>query len=533
MRVRFRVAEPNSGSGAPCGASLVGIEASTYDLKVVVDGATIVDVVVPNIGNAVGPIATVNGYTVTNFFYTDPYYAQFDINGLAIHEAVNVEFTVGKTGYHTFTNMFTFYGYDMGNPNSFTFLNPNFEIVLVKNTLAPALSEAFASAVIIPRPLTDQIYVYKNNSSPYTPTYSDSLGNVLFTGANGFFTSNESMTFDDLNINSGGCSTDIPFVHTKWIPTMVVQATHNGCSDSECFTTLTSNQGFAYLDFSNIARVYVNDIQYYGFYGFTVDFSTIDIDGIETNPITQVYEGIIPVYNHDGNANPYVFTTPNVGDFFIQACFTIRTQDDYPAGGATPTGTEPIIVQCCTRLAIQGCNWWSVKETSTCGELQICNKTLQDKTISYSVMNDSGSFDVVDSIDIPACSCVTIVLDTQGVYNFNASHGTSVQAITKSIDCQFRQCMADFIHQIMCKGGKDCKDCDDCNDADYYNFNAFITLSNVYYGIINEYSDVVDFQYVSIDYINTRQADLFKAKQYLERMTAYCSDCVNPCSECN
>ena len=535
MRFTFNIDAFSSPVVAPlCGAAAADLSRTQYGLKLTVDGTLVGDEPEGSFIGAVAGLVTTNGYVV-DFQYLSNEFAAIDVSGLAIHESITVEFIVTKAGYNTFAKTFTFYGYDIGNFAPYSG-NQEFEITLVPDTIPAGISETFFKALVVRRPLTLTTHVYFTHSGTFDTNIYDINGDLI--GVNDLVVNvlPNQVTFGEAVATDaeGQCSITASGVQEPWLPTLITQATHSGCPTDDCFNILAQGQAFANLDFSGLYTVNVDNVEHYGFHGFTVDFSVIDLGGTETGQVTQLFQSILPVYSHDALGNPYVFAIPNVGDFLVKACFTIRdSQELYEAG--TALGTEPILLQCCNSLKLEGCNWWSIKETDTCGTYEICNKSFE--TISYVVskLNDDNVFEEVNSFEIDGCTCVSSVFTTQGIYKVEATRINDVgEAVTESLvvfnDCTFRECLKELIEDIICGGEKACDDCDNCDDKDYYNFNALVTMAHVYMGIRN---NLYEFKFLYELFDTDALNSMYKASSILNRMLEYCEDCANPCSECN
>ena len=164
---------------------------------------------------------------------------------------------------------------------------------------------------------------------------------------------------------------------------------------------------------------------------------------------------------------------------------------------------------------------------TSCNNITITNPNLSDRDYNIYVMNEGVLDDYLVGENVKASSDVSWTIDTDGVYvveDVDASKNTVIM-----IDCAARSCMKSYLDSlIQCNTETNC-DCDDCEQKEYYNFNTFITLYNVYLMLTSQY---VYFGNPLTTIDAAKLLELNKISDILLRMNDYCNTCDEPCNNC-
>ena len=168
MKLRFTVYTPTNSS-APCNGALSvvsythttltlsnGLLGVVSNLSIASFSATVNFIMVDNNGNELACSAILVGNVLT-----------IDIPLLNIWDNVNlgIKLTNSMQGLNTYNQLFTIFGYDLGNDIvSGITTNQNFDLVMI-NTAA---NQAYSGVIAYRKPFTTKVYYYSNNSSLYT-----------------------------------------------------------------------------------------------------------------------------------------------------------------------------------------------------------------------------------------------------------------------------------------------------------------------------------------------------------------------------
>lgn len=331
MILRFSILTPDTPA-TPCNDTLSAVNygVATVDISnagnIVVSG--VINAVFPstiyftdNSGNMQTCNVTLSGDVITCAF----------VDLYNVFDSITFTLTVTNAGYHTYSQEFTIYGYDLGNDVGIGVnTNPNFDIVLISSFVG----HPYSGVIAYRKPFTNLIHFYKNNSSLYaTLELYDEADTLVSLLPFGTLCSDEDKEFYYTTIYNGEtCTQTVNTVvdYIQWIPTFEVTTECVADCSSECITTLSSSTVTINIDYSTLDTIYINDGVHYPYIAQGLQYDIIDYSGtiVSTEKATNnILFGITAAnYTHTFSA----YTIPSSGDYFVRGCIQVL--------GYTPQG---------------------------------------------------------------------------------------------------------------------------------------------------------------------------------------------------
>jgi len=566
MILRIKIQTPELVTGSICGTTL-----SLLDVDIVVN---------------------VNGVEVLN--YTGggvaPDFHEISIPTIATWEENVVEITCSMTGYHTYHNIFTVYGYDLGH-DTLVRSNYPFEIIMVEEDYRTILQRTeliddglgnmipnpdyipypiqlvYASVIAYRRPFTNEIHYYKSSNFGDVSYYSSLTGAIFSTTGNGVIC-NE----DDFGITpyyfymgtQGGCCcspqpimideclrTEVKIKYRKWTADVSYSFSSTNC-DNSCINNLDSNVGVLYIDFSQVNCIIVDDVAIAPFIDL---FFTMEVWGVGSIIVDNVIKGYIkdsvledvsdyvtftcPINVHtivengveiaaDGTLFKYEwnFTTPDIGDFIINSTVYYDC-----LVGQTLEEITPVVE------SIEAFKNYSVLYCDKLETLSSCNwyKIEQTDCSNYKVSNHS--FDEVELNVYKLNSDKEWVLqNTETISECNVldvnivNDGVYKFTVTKGESSYtylvINYCVIQNCYLNYLKGIICCNPADVCATQNVYDYNTFHSLVNV---LMAQLNSEYNFNFI-YEFISDEKLDeLHNISAIIDRInTEYCSNCNSP-----
>lgn len=235
-------------------------------------------------------------------------------------DSANVALTVTDGSvihYHTYYNVFTVYGYDLGN-EGLSAQNPMFDIWMIIDGGTYLYPSHF---IAYRRPFTDQINVYHATSymSGDVSYYEDTT--FIVEDINTIICHRE-----DINIvqHYGNCTSTITVEQFHFLPRFVIQHSCTDCT-TDCVSLLETPTITLHMTYyMYITSRYENDIRRYWHDNQSSTITVYDQNGdiVQTDTIIQYMPDIyvstgLPV------DQAVTYTPPNVGNITIRGCVDI------------------------------------------------------------------------------------------------------------------------------------------------------------------------------------------------------------------
>lgn len=190
------------------------------------------------------------------------------------------------------------------------------------------------------------------------------------------------------------------------------------------------------------------------------------------------------------------------------------------------------IVNCCTNVALIGCNVYEITQ-SDCSTVNIVNNSFSAIDYSLSLLSSTG-WTVITSDTVDALTTLPIEIATDGVYDIMITYGGVEEHFIKIVACSIETCKLEYLDKLMCcNAGKNCDPCDECSTQDNYDFNAFSILMQTFFMLVNIETNV-NYSYSTVQ-IGTAKvmANLYNIDNVITQAKKYCTTCDEPCSNCN
>lgn len=553
-------------------SALVGT-VSDATVKITVDGTVVFNEADMSLAAfPIGPTTTTNGLIVTvdnDAAVLPNFRLKIDINTLKVWESTQVRIEVSKTGYIKYDNIFTVYGYDLGNGGVITD-NPDF---LISMQLTAGLALDLAHIIAYREPFSKRVRYYRGINRSDASIYDATSGTDILVGSsNGFVCNNEEDVILKAKHDTFTQTLTIP--KAVWFPDHTLSVDCPNCDD--CISVANTQVAQIDFDVTALTVLQVNDADAWAIDDLGWFFKVFNKDGtlVSSKQYGQVVD---PSFVYD----PTVFdfediVLPELGDYIVQGCLTLwgkktgvtltsasatveinkwyRIVDnsggadftnigaaantvgtDFMATGDTPTawGTGILevldkVYECCENEPIHACNWAELEQTG-CSDYVIHNHSFGDVTVQMKELNEDGEFvDFGDTISIPGRSSYTLPISADGEYTVTITDEAEGKEFTFAIHnyCNLRKCLLGFIKNLVCA----CDDFDECKDycKDFYDFNALTLAAYTYFNIINEQNSFA----AVFDLLNPSDVSkLYSAKQILQRFVDYCNEC-DTCEDC-
>jgi hypothetical protein len=537
MKLRFPIHEALN-SGAPdytlCGqgtAVLVNYDNVAIDIKV--DGLLVASAVSITAGLGFVGGVTPKGNTVVSASVETGLVLALEINMPELCSTASVEILCSSLNYHTFSNTFTIFNYDIGNNpgvlngnGAAITYNPDFKIILVPTNVFDGggeydvSQECFASLTGWRRPYTNKLYLYKNNSKPsVTEYFKDSVsvgssGNLVICASELEVIKATSLcnSSDDCGCGEGGstntCTTaDFLFpLLGKYVPAWSFAINTSTCVP-ECLIKGIDGEALAVIDFSSISTIFINDIEVNPLGNLELTWELYNtLGGLVATTTYSIPTIAIPL-TYDPFDYIFTFAPPDFGDSIVKAVL------------------EDECFLCEKSLTIEVKDSVDI-QTINCNEVQICNYNLTTRYVSISkFVSATESTLITDKEELSSCSCFTSTL-ADGIYIIDIYDSDAISIIGKKIVhlwCTIKECIKQYAIQVICQG---CG-CEVLKTA--YNFNAMMITLYTYFAYIQQLYDY-NTLYTSLSL--EQVTDFVAIGQFMERFKEYCEECENfdnPC----
>ena len=243
-----------------------------------------------------------------------------------IWDYVSITIEINSSTYHSYSNTFRIYGYDLGYTTSL-FNNTPFDIVLVKDNysvLPEHLHYNYSSFVSYRVPFTNKILIYKTNSSIVDDTYyiNASTNEQLLLGTSGYICYDGDITIEQVSkLRNTVCTSIQTLTSVKWFPDFQIETQCiNNCASQCEFTNKSDSSAKLNIDFSTISHALINNTDLPTSKDFELDFDLYQYDGSLLSSQKQSFnyattDGVF--YSYNINDYLFLFTTPTVGDYEI------------------------------------------------------------------------------------------------------------------------------------------------------------------------------------------------------------------------
>lgn len=547
MKLRFRVLSPGN-SGAPdyfiCGQAAAVVNNTNLGIELKVDGE-----VIWSTSDVSGyafpvPIVTVaNTLTVTSTGIANVDYYTVEITGLAVWQSTSVELTITKAGYIQYHNIYTVFGYDLGNnPNDLysngnpVTNNPDMDVRLINetnNVVSGIQTRAYSSFTAYYRPFTNELNVYKLDSSGGDVDYFDADGVKVLKTRNGVICLNGgsirqvTKVYDsgtNCGCGAGGaelldtCQTAL-FVYSKLrdIPKLGITVSCIDCVPGQCSSFLNTFIGNGNLDFGATQTYWVGDDLAYAFDNLDLKYSVFDSNGLNTGNATYSIGSIVPNYVFDPSLYPFSnIPIPNVGDYIVR--MMISSSYTYPSSFVQK------IFECQDNTPVHVCHWYEIEKTD-CNKYRVSNHSFTDKVVTVSKLISVSTFELVSTTTILTNTSNDYTL-ADGIYKFELIDGANTYIYIVIVYCGIQQCILRYLNDIIC-----CKPKQDCAEVCqlYYDFNSLILNAHTFFAMLNEeYS----FAFIYEALTPNTLSNLFDIQLFIDNMKKYCRSCDTGCKGC-
>lgn len=446
--------------------------------------------------------------------------------------------TVGNgitiTGDGVLTLLELVVNYNAANPDNTISVNSPFisEVIPFGETITTSGGEdveynfPYANILGWAQPFTNTHYYYDGSSSNGESVYTNSstneqvgLGKSAIVCCFDDGATLTKTTYEVTNCHTqviiGTCKDQMEVVTYNLVPSYFGALVCPDCCDTEdnCIIVDKTNNVSFTISSEGISTMYKDDDELIGTGTVDATFELIDNKGIAINSATDTWDY--------ATTTDFGWTTtiPKYGDYILLVKVFI---DD--------------VFVCQSTYNYTGCHYYHIDQIE-CGKFKITNYNNIALPITISKLNDSNVFEEVTVDSVDACSSKEIEFITDGVYNIFAD-GEPKENLVVVVDCQIRACFVDYMLKLACSDKTSCTCGGHCASGcsaiptDFYNFNAFMSLSYGYYSLLNkEYLDHYIYAAVVGDETDFGQEDLERLQSiniFIKRATEYCGQCEAP-----
>jgi hypothetical protein len=424
--------------------------------------------------------------------------------------------------------------YNAANPDntisaSFPFISeviPFGETVTTSGGVDAEYQYPYANVIGWAQPFTNTHYLYDASSSigesVYTIATAEQVG--LGLSATRCCTTDATTTLTKTSYRVtpcgsreviGVCDDTVDVETYNLIPTYFATLTCPECceTEDECLIVDKTYTVNASVSANGLSTMYIDDESQIATETVEIAYELYNNKGIVTDSNTAVWD-------YETNVAPIWTTTiPKYGDYIL-------LYKVYVEG----------VFECSVPYNYTGCHYYYIDQLE-CGKYRIYNYNNEALPIVVSKLNDESAFEEVTTDSVDACSYKDIEFSSDGVYNIFAN-GTPAENLVVVVDCNIRKCFVDYMLKLACSdkatcscGGKCASGCS-AIPFDFYNFNAFMSMSYGYYSLLNEeYLDHYIYAAVVGDETDFGQEDLARLQNinvFIQRATEYCSECEAP-----
>ena len=539
MKLRTHILYPID-SGSPdyniCNRDLDIVNNTIVKLILKVDNFTIINT--NNLAGLAFPLPSVttleNNITINSVDMEFGSCLVVDINLPNISSSTTVEFEIKAVGYLSFKNIFKVFGYDIGNnplannvhgqPINY---NEEFNIILINelnNIVDNKQTKAYSSFIKIKEPFTNNIYLFKNNSSQGITKYYDYENNLLGSQDNLFLSlcNKDCINLYQENLligvdnDNGACgcnnnevvsSCQTPLIEVcknNFIVNHNTQISCNDCSDN-IITNETNNKAITDINYNELLPIYINDTWTYPYNEQELTYNLFNSSGILVSTQSFNYN-INPPYFIFNPFN-YEFTNFNnldFGDYLLEVILE-----------------TPNLFKSIKRYEFKSCNWLNVEKIN-CNKYQINNQSFDDLTIFITKMNNDKLFIEYKTVIVNKLTNFEINFEKDGIYKIYTKRDNKEYNIIIPTFCNLQNCLVGFIQKNICNP---CTT--DIAKQDIYNFNTVLLSSFFVFSLIHN-KNYINNIFEIID--NNILEDLFQLQVLIDRSEQYCNNCLNSTS---
>jgi len=182
---------------------------------------------------------------------------------------------------------------------------------------------------------------------------------------------------------------------------------------------------------------------------------------------------------------------------------------------------------------------YSISKSLTCGELTIGNEGVGSIGMSIDKYDFDTSTPLIQNwISIHANETIApgnghvVTLLEDGVYRITIKDGNDTEYIYDLQDCTLQACKIKYWNAILACANNNCIE-EAYNVAKlYYNFSVITSLAELYTLLANPW--IIGNPVPSGTVFDTTHLKRFyDIAKVLDRFSAYCTDCIEPCQNCN
>ncbi len=541
MKFRTTILFIEDTSPVTCGGNLISESGQDVGLGIIVKvgGTQIVSITDFSIYTGTTTVAVPNIGNVT-FEKLDNTGIDMTIPLTNVWDSTTVEITASKVHFNTYNQIFTVFGYDLGDDQfGQPYVQPDMNIVLSPTQL---VASSYNKFVAYRAPFTNKIYFYNLVSEQhniyvdnYKYTYSDNTsGTIIQQGIMGYgFYCNAATNILKLKREVGTYVNNI-FVTTTYCeatlqiveyanlkPPYSIKTNCTTCDDS---CVLINDGALAYTLFgTDIQKFLVDDVEVAPYPSMDLTYDLYDLSGqlvaTQTYEVTTDYPFVPSVANY-----PFTdYTLPDTGDYVLKVTLSV---DD--------------LFSCVDSMAIKGCGDLTITKAN-CSEYTFTNITLEDVTVTIYKITSSDSLAIEDN---------TIIVDEEvvifngtysktledGLYAIKIVRGDKITLQYLPVYCKLETCLASYVKNIACASPPSCSCGGSCGkscqkvDSNTYNINALMAIAYTYFAIINTnvfLNKIFNGTEANVMYPNFPKdiAALFSLQTLLDKALNYCEVC--------
>jgi len=533
-------------------------------------------------------VVNVDGAEVLNYYSgSAPLYHVITIPTITTWEEHKVSIKCSAYGCQTYLNIFTVYGYDLGNTTEYFNVRPNFNIIMVKDDYRTELQKqeiipnpkkpnefipnpdyistpirlVCSGAIIYRRPFTNEIHYYKNvniGTVSYTLLHT---GEIFSTSENGILCNiNEVHIFPNYTltdvINNNCCSPQqvlldeckpthsIACDAAQWLPKVGYSYVSKNC-DGVCVNNITKNLAITELNFDEITYLCIDDLFHTAFIDLHINKQ---IWGIGSEIVNDIIKGYIDSYilidvstlvdfeypvdvkysNYGYNTlfiDKWEFSTPDLGDYILNTTI-------YYDGlvGQELVNISPVIneIGYFKQYGVLYCEHNDIITNKHWFEIN------QIECSKYKVTNHSFESITLNIYKLINGEFIISNTDTLSLCNsvevLLLNDGIyKIEAIKSDISYIYvviNYCSIQDCYLRLLQELICCNPANDCSVKNVYNYNIFHSLVNVLMAQLNkEYSFNFIYSFISLEKIT----ELFEIEKLINRINEeYCNTCTVP-----
>ena len=505
MRLRVEFKEPlNSGSPdyTLCGQGFSTLDYTDLALTVLVNNTQIFTTGNYEIFNIPGGTTDADGIDVEALKEGNSnQILRLDIDLANIQDSTTVSIQASKSGYRAFVKTFTVFGYDLGNNvDDSVSGNPEFSVILIptaNNEVSGIETKVISSLVAYRKPLTDNIYVYRNNSSGLVGGYYDE-DMTLLSNNNDFVLSHKKDIV--LENRVGTCSSKVTVLEDKFFVPFELSLSNVG--GGENYVTVDSNiEAGISLSLSE-AKEYIKDgVAQYVSNSVDVEMQIINQGGFVVDSHTGTIDLTDP---QTWTALVWTDVVVDEGTFNILKGSLIYISDNLSQTKSISVPTK---------------RFYELEEESGVNQYVIYNRGGSLLEVDVFEMSTDNTFKKVWDFEVEALDSYFLDINRDGIFKFEyTSAGTTEIQVIAAYD-NYKKCLVRVIQSAVCgKATSNCV-CDVKGTADYYDFYSVITHSFTLFSLLKEHYEG-SFYYTALD--DSKLKELADMKKVLDSLDNTC-----------